>query len=60
MLCYDYSSGLQPGDIITHVNGDPVMAAVNIYKILEKPGSLQLEIVRKGQVLYINVDPEDI
>ncbi|XP_043493780.1 serine protease HTRA2, mitochondrial [Polistes fuscatus] len=54
-----YKSGVQAGDIITHVNGEPVFAAVNIYKALESSGSLKLTVIRHRDVLVITVDPED-
>ncbi|XP_015182050.1 PREDICTED: serine protease HTRA2, mitochondrial isoform X2 [Polistes dominula] len=54
-----YRSGIQAGDIITHVNGEPVFAAVNIYKALESSGSLQLTVVRHRDVINVTVDPED-
>jgi len=51
---------LQPGDIVTHANGEPVLDSSNIYKILEQPGTIKLQVLRKGQILYIQVEPEDI
>ncbi|XP_047344436.1 serine protease HTRA2, mitochondrial isoform X2 [Vespa velutina] len=54
-----YSGGLQAGDIITHVNEEPVLAAVNIYKALESCGPLKLTVVRQNDVLTIMIDPED-
>lgn len=54
------SAGLQPGDIITHANDEQVFDSNNIYKILEQPGTIKLQILRKGLVLYIQVEPEDI
>lgn len=57
-LCY-YSVGLQPGDIVTHANGEPVLDTNSIYKILEEPGTIKLQILRKGRVLYIQVEPDE-
>lgn len=54
-----YNSGLQVGDIITHVNEEPVLAAVNIYKALESTGPLRLTVVRQSDTLKITIDPED-
>ncbi|XP_011165302.1 serine protease HTRA2, mitochondrial isoform X2 [Solenopsis invicta] len=55
-----YSAGLQPGDIVTHANGEPVLDSNNIYKILEQSGPINLQILRKGQVLHITVEPENM
>ncbi|XP_070154878.1 serine protease HTRA2, mitochondrial isoform X1 [Polyergus mexicanus] len=55
-----HNAGLQPGDVLTHANGDPVVDSTNIYKVLEQPGSIKLQVVRKGKILYITVEPEDI
>ncbi|XP_072759380.1 serine protease HTRA2, mitochondrial isoform X3 [Anoplolepis gracilipes] len=55
-----HNAGLQPGDIVTHANGEPVVDSSNIYKILEQPGTIKLQIIRKGKILYITVEPEDI
>ncbi|XP_029675631.1 serine protease HTRA2, mitochondrial isoform X1 [Formica exsecta] len=55
-----HNAGLQPGDVVTHANGDPVVDSTNIYKVLEQPGSIKLQVIRKGKILYITVEPEDI
>ncbi|KAL0129715.1 hypothetical protein PUN28_001760 [Cardiocondyla obscurior] len=55
-----YSAGLQSGDIVTHANGEQVLDSNNIYKILEQPGTIKLQILRRGRVSYIQVDPEEI
>jgi len=54
-----YNVGLQPGDIVTHANGEPVLDTNGIYKILEQPGTIKLQILRKGRVLYIQVEPDN-
>ncbi|XP_012283592.1 serine protease HTRA2, mitochondrial isoform X2 [Orussus abietinus] len=54
-----YIGGIKAGDIITHINGDPVVTAQSIHKALEKSGSVILTVVRDGRVLDIKVDPED-
>ncbi|XP_020296699.1 serine protease HTRA2, mitochondrial isoform X2 [Pseudomyrmex gracilis] len=53
-------AGLQPGDIVTHANGEVVWNSQAIYKILEQPGPIDLQIMRRGKVLYIKVNPEDL
>ncbi|XP_043265800.1 serine protease HTRA2, mitochondrial [Colletes gigas] len=52
--------GLQVGDIITHVNGEEVASAVNIYKALETAKILKLTVVRRMQVLNLKIEPEDV
>ncbi|XP_012525720.2 serine protease HTRA2, mitochondrial isoform X2 [Monomorium pharaonis] len=54
-----HNAGLQPGDIITHANNEPVLDSSNIYKILEQPGTINLQVSRKARVLYIKIEPED-
>ncbi|XP_033324772.2 HTRA2-related serine protease [Megalopta genalis] len=51
--------GLQPGDIITHVNDEAVISTVNIYKSIEASKILKLTIVRQMQVLHLMIEPED-
>ncbi|XP_053975822.1 serine protease HTRA2, mitochondrial [Hylaeus volcanicus] len=51
--------GLQLGDIITSVNGEPVMNAFNIYKAIETSKVLSMTVVRKMQVLQLKVELED-
>lgn len=55
-----YNAGLQPGDVITHANDEPVLDSNSIYTILEQLGSIKLQVVRKGKKLQITVQPEDI
>ncbi|KYQ46205.1 Serine protease HTRA2, mitochondrial [Trachymyrmex zeteki] len=55
-----YIAGLKPGDIVTHANGEPVLDSNNIYQILEQPGTINLQILRKGRTLHIQVEPEDV
>ncbi|KAK2577058.1 hypothetical protein KPH14_005873 [Odynerus spinipes] len=54
-----YNAGLQAGDIITHINDEPVIAAINLYKALEGSGTMKLTVVRQREVFTITVDPED-
>ncbi|XP_013183248.1 uncharacterized protein LOC106129280 [Amyelois transitella] len=54
-----YTGGLQPGDIVTSINGKPVFSATDIYNILENStGSLQIEAVRGRQKIKLTVTPE--
>ena len=54
------TGGVQTGDIITHVNDEPVMSASNIYKAVESTKILRLTIIRKMGVLHLRVEPEDL
>lgn len=54
------SGGVQTGDIITHVNDEPVMSASNIYKAVESSKVLRLTVIRKMGVLHLKVEPEDL
>lgn len=55
---------MQPGDIITYANGKPVQDTSDIYRILEEIGknskNINFVVIRKGQVLSIQVEPDDI
>ncbi|XP_076240591.1 HTRA2-related serine protease [Calliopsis andreniformis] len=54
------SGGLQTGDIITHVNDEPVLGATNIYKAVESSKLLRLTVIRKMEVLHLRIEPEEI
>ena len=50
------TSGLQPGDVITHVNGDAVTSSRSLMNVIadNAPGTvLELEIVRQGENLKL-------
>lgn len=54
-----YNGGLQPGDIVTHINGKPVHSASDIYMMLENSsGSLRIDVVRGRQRITLSVTPE--
>lgn len=53
-----YAKGLQPQDIITHVDGEPVsdLSSVNKIKNTKKAGdTLKLTVFRRGEVLNIEI-----
>lgn len=56
-----HSGGLQPGDIVTHINGKPVKHSNDIYTILSETQSrvLRMTVVRFGQRVEVSVTPED-
>jgi general secretion pathway protein C len=52
------ASGLQPGDVITAVNGSPVRQGTQIDRLLAMPsetGITALTVTRGGQILTVNV-----
>lgn len=53
--------GLLPGDIITHINGRPIVSVDDVYAELENPKSttLNLSILRNKDRLELSVVPED-
>lgn len=55
-----YAVGLQIGDILTHVNGKPIVSTNDIYDALKEVGTLSLTVLRSGRVLHFNVEPENV
>ncbi|KAM3956497.1 HTRA2-related serine protease [Aphomia sociella] len=54
-----YNGGLQPGDIVTHINNKPVHSASDIYNLLENStGSLTINAVRGHQRIILTVTPD--
>lgn len=54
-----YQAGLQPGDVITHINNHPVYSSRDVYKVLESQGDLNMVVVRNGQRYSVTVVPEE-
>ena len=47
------------GDIVTHINGTPILGVADVYKFLEgRQDSLRLTIVRRNQEINVHVTPE--
>ncbi|OWR46804.1 high temperature requirement protein A2, partial [Danaus plexippus plexippus] len=54
-----YNGGLQPGDIVTHINNTPVTNATDIYSALEKNvGPLSMNVVRGRTRMVVVVLPD--
>lgn len=54
-----YNGGLQPGDIVITINGQPVYSATDIYSLLENTsGTLRIEAVRGRQRVTLTITPE--
>lgn len=54
-----YQAGLQPGDIITHINNHDVHSSRDVYKFLEGRGELNMTVLRNGQRYFVSVVPEE-
>ncbi|XP_050695247.1 serine protease HTRA2, mitochondrial-like isoform X2 [Eriocheir sinensis] len=54
-----YQAGLQPGDIITHINNHEVQSSRAVYKFLEGRGELNMTVLRNGQRYFVSVVPEE-
>lgn len=60
LLCYPYSGGLMPGDIVTHINRKQVKTSSDVYDALSQSAkTLNLTILRGDKELNITVVPED-
>lgn len=53
-----FRAGLQPGDIVTEINGQTIVGANSVYKILESGGDLNMTVYRQGLKLQVTVTPE--
>lgn len=57
-----HQGGLQPGDIVTHIDGKPIKSANDVYDILKqtKTKNLKMSVTRHGKKLNLTVEPEDL
>lgn len=54
-----YNGGLQPGDIVTHINGTPIHSVTDVYTTLEaSTGTLSLAVVRGRTRIALKLQPE--
>uniref|UniRef100_T1IQJ2 Serine protease HTRA2, mitochondrial n=1 Tax=Strigamia maritima TaxID=126957 RepID=T1IQJ2_STRMM len=53
-----YKGGLQPGDVITHINGKAIMSAGDVNNALDSKHDLNMNILRKRNRLTLTVVPE--
>jgi len=52
-------AGLRPGDIVTHINDNPIHGSRDVYKKLEGKGDLTFTVLRdKNKFSYVTVRPE--
>uniref|UniRef100_A0A182W597 Serine protease HTRA2, mitochondrial n=1 Tax=Anopheles minimus TaxID=112268 RepID=A0A182W597_9DIPT len=55
-----FSGGLQPGDIITHINGKEIKSSSDVYELLlEKDKKLSMTIYRGQQQTTVHIFPEN-
>ncbi|XP_050301053.1 serine protease HTRA2, mitochondrial-like [Anthonomus grandis grandis] len=54
--------GLQPGDIVTHINSKQIRSAQDVYEILKntETKNLKMSVQRQDRHIEINVQPEDL
>lgn len=53
-----HRSGLRPGDIVTHINGQPVQNANSVYEFSESSPTLKMTIVRDHRRYEVVITPE--
>jgi HtrA serine peptidase 2 len=57
---FDFSGGLLPGDIVTHINGKDVKNSSDVYDVLTDKGkTLNMIVYRGPEKLSVVVTPED-
>lgn len=56
-----YNGGLNPGDIVTHINGKEIHTTSEIYSFLSEKGkALNMTIYRGTQKLAVMIIPEEM
>lgn len=56
-----YSGGLDPGDILTHINGREVLSTSDVYKALSETGTaLEMHIYRGLKRMTVTIIPEEV
>ncbi|CAK9824440.1 Serine protease HTRA2, mitochondrial [Anthophora retusa] len=55
-----HMGGLRTGDIITHVNEEPVESSASIYKAIGTSKILRFTVIRGMEVLHLRIEPEEI
>lgn len=55
------SGGLNPGDIVTHINGKEVLSTVDVYAALSEKGTLlEIDVYRGLKKISVTVVPEEV
>lgn len=57
-----HNGGLQPGDIVTHIDGKQIRSASDVYDVLKQTNmkNLRMSVQRQGKQFDVNVQPEDV
>lgn len=55
-----FTGGLRAGDIIVEINGEPIQAAADVYKMVESSESLSVTVFRGGTKQTFTVKPEEV
>lgn len=54
-----HNGGLQPGDVVTAINGQDVKSANDLYRAVENSTELRLVVMRRNKKLALTVVPQD-
>lgn len=54
-----YSAGLKAGDIITHINDQPVKSSQELYDRVQAKESLKVTAVRGKETMKLTITPEE-
>ncbi|KAF0312968.1 Serine protease HTRA2, mitochondrial [Amphibalanus amphitrite] len=53
-----HACGLKPGDVITHINDQPIRAAADVYRLLDGSDQLVVTVRRHSETRRLRVAPE--
>ncbi|TRY78162.1 hypothetical protein TCAL_07571 [Tigriopus californicus] len=53
-----HRAGLMAGDVVTHINGKPILTAKDFYRFMEGDDDLEMSVYRKTKKLKFLVQPE--
>lgn len=56
-----FRGGLQPGDIVTHIDGKPIKRAQDVYDLLRQmtASKMKMSVQRQGKQVELQIQPED-
>lgn len=56
-----YRGGLQPGDIVTRINGTEVISTSDVYAALSEPKKpLKIDLYRGLKKITVTIEPEEV
>ncbi len=53
-------SGIQPGDVITKINGRQIISSVQVHEIIKTDDELVVEVERWGRKHTFTIVPENV